>query len=111
LPSDKHTADLQQLERPAWLAALATFVLGDVSTTAVGLNIGAVETNPLPIVLFDLLGVWPAMLLLKAVVLGLLGLLSVCSPPRLRPIVPATLAAWGAAVVTVNTYMVGVVLA
>jgi len=103
--------ELGNLDRPAWLAAVALFVLGDVATTAVGLNIGAVESNPVALAAFDTLGLWPAMLLLKAVVLGSVGLLWACSPEEFRAVVPTTLAVWGAAVVSINSYVVGVVLA
>jgi hypothetical protein len=98
-------------DRWAWLAAVALFVLGDVATTAVGLNIGAVESNPVALAAIGALGLWPAMLLLKATVLGLVGLLWACSPEEFRAAAPLTLAGWGAAVVSINSYVVGVVLA
>jgi hypothetical protein len=108
---EHRTPELEHLDRPAWLVAIATFVIGDVSTTAVGLNLGAVETNPVALAAFDALGLWPAMLLLKAVVLGSVGLLWTCSPEEFRAVVPTTLAVWGATVVSINSYVVGVVLA
>ncbi|WP_079978715.1 hypothetical protein [Halolamina sediminis] len=117
MPSDRDTAGLHRSlgvdrrDRWAWLAAVALFVLGDVATTAVGLNIGAVESNPVALAAIGALGLWPAMLLLKATVLGLVGLLWACSPEQFRAVVPATLAVWGAAVVSINSYVVGVVLA
>jgi len=99
-----------RLERPAWLAVFATFVVGDVLTTAAGLHLGAVEKAPLARALFRLLGVVPAMLTLKAVTLGILGSLWAVAPQHLRIAVPATLAVWGAAVAARNTYVVGVML-
>jgi len=97
-------------DRWAWLAAIALYVVGDISTTAVGLNIGAVETNPAALALFDVVGLWPAMLLLKASVLSLLGVLWVCSPEEWRVVVPATLSVVGAVVVANNSHVVAVVV-
>ena len=38
---------LLELERPAWIVAIATWVIGDLVTTFVDLSLGAGETNPL----------------------------------------------------------------
>ncbi len=102
--------NVEHPDRWAWLAAIALYVVGDISTTAVGLNIGAVETNPAPLAVFDAIGLWPAMLLLKAVVLALLGVLWVCSPEEWRVVVPATLSMVGAVVVANNSHVVAVVV-
>lgn len=41
------TPSLLELERPAWIAAIATWVIGDLVTTFVGLSLGVGKTNPL----------------------------------------------------------------
>jgi len=110
------TAELHrslEVDRPnrwAWLAAVSLYVVGDVSTTAIGLNIGAVETNPAALALFEAVGLWPAMLLLKAAVLALVGVLWVCSPEDWRVVVPATLSAVGGVVVVINSHVLAVVI-
>ena len=114
---DRQTAALHRSlgvdrrDRWAWLAAIALYVLGDIATTAVGLNIGAVETNPAALALIGAIGLWPSMLLLKAAVVTLLGGLWACSPQEWRVVVPATLAVLGGVVVAINSYVVGVLLA
>lgn len=108
---EHRSLDVGRRDRWAWLAAVALFVLGDVATTAVGLNIGAVESNPVALAAIGALGLWPAMLLLKATVLGLVGLLWACSPEEFRAAAPLTLAVWGGGVVSINSYVVGVVVA
>jgi len=115
--SDRQTAGLHRSlgvdrrDRWAWLAAIALYVLGDIATTAVGLTIGAVENNPAALALIDAIGLWPAMLLLKAAVLSLLGGLWACSPQEWRVVVPTTLSVVGAGVVAINSYVLGVLLA
>ncbi|QKY20597.1 hypothetical protein B4589_009485 [Halolamina sp. CBA1230] len=109
--SDTPTAGVHRLERPAWLAVLATFVVGDVLTTAAGLQLGAVEKSPVALALFHALGVVPAMLILKAATLAVLGSIWAVAPEEFRIAVPASLAVWGAAVAARNTYVVGVLLA
>lgn len=94
--------DVARRDTVAWLAAVALYVLGDMATTAVGLQIGAVEKNPAALALIGTVGLWPAMLLLKASVLALVGLLWVLSPREWRAVAPATLATVGAAVVVIN---------
>jgi len=114
--SDTPTAEVHRSlnvdhrDRWAWLAAIALYVVGDISTTAVGLNIGAVETNPAALALFDAVGLWPTMLLLKAAVLALLGMLWVCSPEEWQVVVPATLSMVGAVVVVNNGHVLAVVV-
>jgi len=116
MASDENTArlhwtlDIDQGDRWAWLAAIAFYVVGDVATTAVGLNIGAVETNPAALTLFDAVGLWPTMLLLKAAVLALVGGLWACSPQEWRVVAPAMLALVGAAVVVINGHVLAVLV-
>ncbi len=114
--SDRQTAgvhrpfNVDHRDRWAWLAAIVLYVVGDISTTAVGLNIGAVETNPAALALFEAVGLWPAMLLLKAVVMALLGVLWVCSPEEWRVVVPATLSVVGAVVVANNGHVLALLV-
>jgi len=106
----QRSLDVEQRDQLAWLAAIALYVVGDVATTAVGLQIGAVEKNPAALALFDAVGLWPAMLLLKGAVLVLVGGLWACTPHEWRAVAPATLAAVGAVVVAINGHVLGVLL-
>ncbi len=103
--------DVDRRDRLGWLAAVALFVGGDMVTTAGGLAVGAVESNPVALTAIETVGLWPAMLLLKATVLGLVGLLWACSAQRYRAAAPVTLACWGAAVVANNSLIVAEVAA
>ena len=59
--------------RTLWSTAVATFGVGDVVTTSIGVHqFGLPELNPLYVALFDLAGVVPSLLVSKA--LGFLAL-------------------------------------
>lgn len=50
--------DPPRIERPAWAVALATWVIGDLITTGIGLSLGAVEANPVAAGAITAIGLW-----------------------------------------------------
>lgn len=84
-----------------WLTAIGLFVVGDIATTAYGLQVGAVESNPTVSALYGRPGV-VEMLVAKAVVVGfvLSGVRLLVEEYRLYP--PVTLALLGLLIVGWN---------
>jgi len=93
-------------ETAAWLMALVLFVGGDMATTALGLRLGAVESNPVALLGITELGLWPAMLSAKAVVVGWTVGCWHYSPDRYRIIFPIVLMLLGLGIVTWNTWVI-----
>lgn len=97
---------LSALEQSAWLLVLALFVIGDMALTAAGLRLGAVEVNPNAMALIEDLGLWPAMIGSKTVVLAFTAVCWHVAPLRYRYLMPAAVAVLGAVVVTINSAVV-----
>lgn len=97
---------LTRAERRTWVLALLLFVVGDMATTAVGLQLGAIELNPGGVWLLETLGVLPGMVVGKAAVLGVTWAFYSRMATFHRIAIPATIAALGAAIVGMNGYVV-----
>lgn len=84
-----------------WLLAFALFIAGDIATTLLGLELGAVEANPL----VTQRPTATNMLAAKALVVAVtaFGSQLLVKPYRHAP--PASLAVLGALIVTWNTYI------
>lgn len=79
-----------------------------MALTAVGLHLGAVESNPVALSLVNHLGLWPAMIGVKSLILAWVWLCWRLSSKRERVVFPAIAAAVGVVVVVVNSYVVAV---
>ncbi len=90
-----------QMISRSWLAAIATFGVGDVATTWIALEAGAVEGHPLAAPLIHGLGAWmaiPIKLVAFAVFLGIYR----AAPRDVRVGVPIGLSAIGTAITAWN---------
>lgn len=97
---------LSALEQSAWLLVLVLFVIGDMALTAAGLRLGAVERNHVALGMIETVGLWPAMVIAKSVVLGWTAVCWHVAPLRYRYLFPASVAVLGALVVTINSAVV-----
>lgn len=107
-------ATLTRFERRAWAAGLALFVGGDMATTAIGLQLGAVESNPAGAGLISTLGLWPAMLVGKAASASLFGaawaMWSLWVGAADRVVIPILMAWTGGIVMAINGHVILVAL-
>lgn len=103
-------SSLTQVERIAWGLALLCYVAGDMATTAYGLHMGAVELSTGGLWLLETFGVWGGMLIGKSVLIGVSWAFFAFSPQRYRIVFPSLLAALGAVVTGLNSYVVFLLL-
>lgn len=99
---------LTPVEFYTWAVGLAAYFAGDIVTTAVGIQLvpGVVESNAIAASAIAQLGLWPAMLALKTLVLlWVLGCWRL-SPQKYRVIFPSLLAAIGILIVAANTRVI-----
>lgn len=97
-------SEIDTVEQTLWIVALCALI-GDVVTTAVGLRLGLVESNPFARVVINSYGVG-GMLVLKGFALGA----GLCCRPLLprayTPIIPAGLALPWTVAVVINCYTI-----
>lgn len=93
-----HPVVMMNRELGWWALAAMFFILGDVTTTVIGISIGFGESHPLADLLMGQFGVVSTMLLGK--VLLMVFAIGITYHPRTRPdvapeAIPAALAVWG----------------
>ncbi|MFC6825571.1 DUF5658 family protein [Halopelagius fulvigenes] len=94
-------------ERTLWALVGVTFVL-DVLLTAYGLELGYTEGNPFARAVISAVGPLPAMVGLKALVVGFAVVAARLVPNRGRPLIPLAVATpWGLASVSNFVLVVG----
>lgn len=106
------TPALIDLDRPAWIVAISTWVIGDLVTTAIGLSLGATEANEIAAGTLSVLGPW-GLIPLQLVALGLFG--SVWFALRARDVdervgIPIGLSITGTLIVLNNLAVISVLL-
>jgi hypothetical protein len=91
--------------KTVWLLAFVTFVLGDLLTTAIGINIGLIESHPL----YTHIGhpaLLPVAFAVKLVILSLFLLAYEVAPEPENIGIPTGLAILGTAVTAWNSYLI-----
>ncbi|MDZ7730840.1 MAG: DUF5658 family protein [Natrialbaceae archaeon] len=96
------------LEGTLWLL-VAVSLVGDVSTTFVGLHIGFAEGNPVARSVIDSWGL-VGMLGLKLVAVAVALAMRPAMPPEFRALIPAALALTWFGAVAINLYMLSSVV-
>lgn len=99
---------LTPVEYYTWVVGLATYFAGDIVTTAVGIQLVPTvgEGNAIAASAIAQLGLWPAMLALKTLVLLWVLACWRLSPQKYRVIFPSLLAAIGIVIVVANSRVI-----